>query len=71
MFLLTPERMVMAAAHPMRSSVRLEWRIWVCNPDKPTRKKEQGLLKKKNKPSGWINGIFLYSNVCNLSLKGP
>lgn len=47
MFLLTPERMVMAAAHPMRSSVRLEWRIWVCNPDKPTRKKEQGLLKKK------------------------
>lgn len=46
LFLLTPARMAMAAASPMRSSFRLGWGTSLCNPTK-TKNYERGLRERR------------------------
>lgn len=47
LFLLTPARMEMAAASPVRSSFRLGWRIEVCNPYTPAQDTTLRLTERK------------------------
>lgn len=66
LFLLTPVKMVMAAAGPMRSSFRLGRRTWLCTPPSTPKPTQGGAETDWKKNRVCVSTIYLYNNVQTL-----